>query len=124
MIQKEVASKVPENKEKGQVALGPVTVLVNYAETLEEAKQMYGEEAILSNAFANWKVTIQANIRGGLKRGETAEAMQTRLADSKMGVAATGSQVDIEAAFKAKFLSANPEEQKKMIAELRSDAKG
>ena len=68
-----IEASVPERKEGDkvvQVALaGQVTV--QYPETVAEALQVYGEEAILSNAFANWKVVLQANIRNGLKRGET-----------------------------------------------------
>jgi hypothetical protein len=85
---------------------------------------MYGEEAVLTNAFANWRVTLQANIRGGLKRGEGAEAITGRLANAKMGVAVTGSKMDAEAAFKAKFLAATPEGRKAMIEQLRKLAQG
>lgn len=118
-----VSALVPEKKDaQGKVLtpqLGPVSVEVPFAETLDEAKQMYGEEAVLTNAFANWRVTLQANIRGGLKRGESASTIQARLANAKMGVAVTGSKMDAEAAFKAKFLAATPEDRKKMIAQLR-----
>ena len=117
-----VSALVPEKKEGDKVVqkqLGPVSIEVPYAETLDEAKQMYGEEAILTNAFANWRVTLQANIRGALKRGEDAPTIQGRLGVAKMGVAVTGSKMDAEAAFKAKFLAATPEDRKKMLQQLR-----
>lgn len=118
-----VSALVPEKKgPDGKVAqkqLGPVSVEVNYAETLDEAKQMFGEEAILSNAFANWRVTLQANIRGALKRGEAPAEIQARLGAAKMGTAVMGGKMDAEAAFKAKFLAANPEERKRLLAQLR-----
>jgi 2-succinyl-5-enolpyruvyl-6-hydroxy-3-cyclohexene-1-carboxylate synthase len=123
-----VSALVPEKKDaQGKVTspqLGPVTVEVPFAETLKEAAEMYGEEAVLTNAFANWRVTLQANIRGGLKRGEGAEAITGRLANAKMGVAVTGSKMDAEAAFKAKFLAATPEGRKAMIEQLRKLAQG
>jgi len=114
----QVSAKVPENKEKGIAAM-EATVTVQCPEDLAEAEKAYGGDAVLSNAIANWKVTLQANIRGALKRGEAIESIATRLASAKMGVAQIGGQVDAEAAFKAKFLAATPEDRKKMIAQLR-----
>jgi len=123
-----VSALVPEKKDaQGKVVsaqLGPVTVEVPFAETMKEAGEMYGEEAVLTNAFANWRVTLQANIRGALKRGEGAEAIAARLSTAKMGVAVTGGKVDAEAAFKAKFLAATPEGRKAMIEQLRKLAQG
>ena len=31
------------------------SVMVNWADNIEEAVQMFGAEAILTNAFANWR---------------------------------------------------------------------
>lgn len=120
-----VTATVPEKKKDGKVVeaqLGPVSVTVPYASTLEEAKQLYGEEAVLTNAFANWRVTLQANIRGGLKRGETPEQIQSRLSTAKMGVAQQGVKVDPIQAFMAQFASATPEKQKQMLEELKKKA--
>ena len=118
-----VSALVPEKKDAQGVVvtkqLGPVTVEVNYGENAVESIKMFGDEALNSNAFANWRVTLQANIRGGLKRGVAPAEIIKNLADAKMGVAVTGTKVDAEAAFKAKFLAANPEERKKMIQQLR-----
>lgn len=118
-----VSALVPEKKDgQGKVVspqLGPVTVEVNFGENAVESIKMFGDEAMNTNAFANWRVTLQANIRGALKRGEPVAEIQRRLADAKMGVAVTGGKVDAEAAFKAKFLAATPDERKKMIQQLR-----
>jgi len=123
-----VSALVPEKKDaQGKVLnpqLGPVTVEVNYGENAVESTKMFGDEAMNTNAFANWRVTLQANIRGALKRGEAPEAIIARLADAKMGVAVTGGKVDAEAAFKAKFLAATPEGRKAMIDQLRQLAQG
>ena len=123
MKKEQVTANVPENKEKGIKAASAV-IEVNYAENVKEAVEMFGEDAVLSNAFANWRVTLQANIRSGLKRGETQEQIQARLADAKMGVAAQGAKIDPVQAYMAKFASATPEEQKKMLAELQKRASG
>lgn len=118
-----VEATVPANKEKGVKEM-KAAISVNYAETVAEALKMFGEEAVLSNAFANWRVTLQANIRGGLKRGETPEAIQKRLAEAKMGVAATGARVDPQTAFIAQFKSATPEKQAEMLKMLKNAAQG
>lgn len=98
------------------------SLTVNYAETIKEALEMYGEEAVLSNAFANWRVTLQANMRAGIKKGETQEQIQSRLGSAKMGVASTGAKVDPVQAYLAQFASATPEKQKEMLAELQKRA--
>ena len=74
MIQKEITAQVPEKKnaegELVQQALGPATIFVDYPETLQEAEEWAGGEAILSNAFANFRVNpIQSGIRAALKAG-------------------------------------------------------
>jgi hypothetical protein len=118
-----VSALVPEKKDAQGVVvtkqLGPVTVEVNYGESAVESIKLFGDEALNSNAFANWRVTLQANIRGSLKRGIPAAEIIKNLADAKMGVAVTGTKMDAEAAFKAKFLASNPEDRKKMIQQLR-----
>ena len=117
----QVSAKVPENKEKGQKELvGSVTVKV--PETIDEAKQMFGGEAVLSNAVANWVVTLQSNIRGGLKRGETPQALQARLGGAKMGVAAAKAAMDPKQAWLAAYQAATPAERKKMKADLLKEA--
>ena len=124
-MQKEVSAKVPEKKDdEGNVtqqALEAV-VFVDYADEINEAVERYGEEAILSNAFANWKVVLQAGIRNGLKAGLTQEQLQEKLGSSIMGVAATGGRVDAQTAFIAKFKMATPEGQAEMLDMLRAAA--
>jgi hypothetical protein len=118
----QVTAQVPANKKKGTPQLGPVTISVNTGKDLEEMKQLFGAEAIKSNAEANWTVTIQSAIRSALKRGEDPATIQARLADAKMGVAMKGVKVDPVQAYLNKFQSATPEEQKKMLAELQKRA--
>jgi len=119
-----ISALVPEKKDaQGNVTsaqLGPCTVEVDFGETAAESIQMFGDEAVNSNAFANYRVTVQANIRGALKRGEPISSIQARLAGAKMGVAIASGKMDAEAAFKAKFLAADEAGRKKMIADLRA----
>jgi len=128
MKKMQVSALVPEKKDASgkvtQKQLGPISVEVEYGETAAETIKMFGDEAVNTNAFSNWRVTLQANIRGALKRGESPATIQQRLGTAKMGVAVTGGKIDAESAFKAKFLAATPEERKKMIEALRSLAQG
>ena len=126
MVQKEIEAKVPakvnaEDPSKSTLEMSAV-IVVNYADSLDEALDMYGEEAVLTNAFANWRVTIQAGIRSALKSGLTAEQIQAKYADAKMGVAATGGRVDAQTAFIAKFKMATPEGQAAMLELLKEAA--
>lgn len=120
-VNQEVVATVPANKEKGTKEMS-AAVTVQYADTVKEAVEMFGEEALLTNAFANWRVTLQANIRSALKRGESPADIQARLGAAKMGVAQKGVKVDPVQAYLAKFQSATPEEQKAMLAELQKRA--
>lgn len=118
----QVTAQVPANKEKGTPQLGPVTIEVTTGKDLNEDIQMFGAEAIKSNADANWTVTIQSAIRSALKRGEDPATIQARLGSAKMGVAVKGVKIDPVQAYLNKFQSATPEEQKKMLAELQARA--
>ena len=121
MIQREVSAKVPIKEGRNEEELTAVA-FVNYAEDLDEALDMFGEEAILSNAWANWKVTLQSNIRSSLISGLNEAAVQEKLANAKMGAAQIGGRVDAQTAFIAKFKMATPEKQAEMLEMLREAA--
>lgn len=114
-----ITAIVPENKEKG-IEKQTATVTVQVPETVAEAVEMFGEEAVLSNGFANWRVTIQSNIRSALKKGEEAGSIAARLAGAKMGIATAGAKIDPVEAYVAMFHSSTPEKQKEMLANLKS----
>lgn len=121
-----VTAKVPAKAAKGDKPaipeLGPCTVIVNTGKDAAEMTQMFGGEAVKTNAEANWSVTLQSNIRNGLKKGEIPDQIALRLKDAKMGVAQKGVQVDAVQAYLAKFQSATPEEQQKMLSDLQKRA--
>jgi len=115
-----VTARVPAKDGKPEKT-GTVTVKV--PENLKEAEKVYGADAILSNAIANWRVTLQSAIRSALKRGESQQAIQARLGDAKMGVAITKSSTrDPKAAWLAAYQAATPEERKRMKEELLKEA--
>ena len=126
MIQKEVTAQVPEKKDSEGVVvqgkLGPATIIVDYPESYEEAVNWCTEEAMLSNGFANWRVLLQSGIRNALKAGHSADAIQEKFEKAVMGVAQVGGKVDVRAAYIARFRTATPEDQAKMLEELRESA--
>ena len=121
MKQMTIEATVPKNAEKGVKEMS-ASVAVNYGETTEESVQMFGDEAVNSNAFANWRVTIQSGIRSALKAGMSLEDIQNKFANAKMGVTIGGVKVDPQTAFIAKFKVATPEKQAEMLQMLRAAA--
>jgi len=120
MKQAEVSAKLPAKEGvKGREQDLSATVIVNYAETLKEASEMFGEEAVLSNAFANWRVTLQAGIRRSLDAGKTPDQIASDFAAAKMGVATGGARVDPLTASLAKFKLMDKAEQANYLKQLR-----
>ena len=121
-----VTAKVPAKKAVGDKPatpeLGPCTVIVGTGKDSAEMIQMFGSEAVKTNAEASWIITLQSNIRGGLKKGETPDQIALRLKDAKMGIAQKGTQIDPVQAYLAKFQGATPAEQQKMLADLKQRA--
>ena len=120
-----VAAKVPAKKdEEGNISTEEMTaqVIVQTAETVSEAEEAFGADAVLSNMNSNWKVTLQGNIRSSLRSGLTPEQIQDKLGTAVLGVAQIGARIDPQAAYIAKFSTASPEEQAKMIEQLRAVA--
>jgi len=94
------------------------SVTVQTGENAEEAITMFGGEQVLSNANANWRVTLQANVRRGLLAGKSQEELQGLLGSAKMGVA-TERISDPLAAAENKFNDMNTDEQKAFIKRLK-----
>ena len=117
-----VTAKVPANKENETPELGPTSITVNTGETAKEMIEMFGDEAVKTQAQGAWVVTLQGNIRSGLRKGETQEQMQARLGTAKMGISSKGATVDPTQAYQAQFLAATAEAQVKMIKDLQKRA--
>ena len=114
----QVTAKVPANKEKGTPEQS-ATIVVKASESAAEAIKMYGDETVNSNALSNWVVTLQGNIRSGLRRGEKPDQIAARLAAAKMGVVATGAKVDPKQAILAEYAAATPERKAEIKRELQ-----
>ena len=112
---KEVSAKSPKMERE-------TLAVVNYGTTIEESIEMFGADAVNSNAFANWRVTLQACIRRGHLAGKTDEDIQAELASAKMGVAVSGGSVDPIAASLAKFKLMDSDEQAEYLEQLRQAA--
>jgi hypothetical protein len=117
-----VPAKAATNDKPAVPELGPCTVIVNTGKDDKEMVQMFGGEAVKTNADANWTVTLQGNIRSGLRKGETPDQIAARLAPAKMGVAQKGVQIDPVQAYLAKFQGATPQEQQNMLNDLKKRA--
>ena len=125
MLKRQVTATVPARKDKDGKdipQIGPFTITIDDGETAKEQIEVFGDEAVKSNASSNWDVTIQSAMRTGMKKGETQEQLQARLGNVKMGVKVTGVKVDPVQAYLAQFASATPEKQKEMLADLQKRA--
>ena len=127
-VKRQVTATLPAKKDKeGKFIKGrekdlTATVTIEDGATAAEQIKMFGDEAVKTNAQSNWDVTVQAAIRRGLAAGKTQAQIATELATAKMGVKTVGAKVDPQQAFIAKFKSATPAEQAKMLAELKAAA--
>lgn len=112
---KEVSAKSPKLERE-------TVIVVNYGETVEESIEMFGADAVNSNALANWIVTLQAGIRRAHTAGKSDDEIQELLGSAKMGVAVSGGRIDPIQASLAKFKTMSPEEQAAYLEKLRDAA--
>ena len=112
---KEISARSPKLERE-------TVVLINFGETAEESIEMFGGEALNSNAFANYRVTVQAGIRRGHEANKTDEQIADEFADAKMGVALTGAAVDPIQASLLKFKTMTPEGQADYLEKLKAAA--
>lgn len=121
----QVTAKVPAKAAKDGKPAEPEkvgSITVKAPKTAKEAIEMYGDGPVVSNAIANWTVTLQSTIRSGLRRGESPAQLQARLGSVKMGQAATKAAIDPKQAWLAAYQAATPAERKKMKADLLKQA--
>ena len=112
---KEVSAKSPKLDRE-------TVIMVNYGESVEESTEMFGGDAVNSNALANWIVTLQAGIRRAHSAGKTDDEIQELLGSSKMGVATSGGRVDPIQASLAKFKTMNEDERTAFLEKLKMAA--
>lgn len=96
---------------------------VQMPESLEEARQVATDAAILDNAIANYKVVIQAAMRRLKLQGKTNQEIQDYVSQMKMGVSGPKVAVDPFQAAAARFAMMTPEEQAAYIAQLKGMTK-
>ncbi len=113
-----VSAKAP--REDGTSMEGVATV--PWGEIPEETVEMYGGEAVDSNALASATVTIQGGIRRMLRAGKTPEEIQTTFGDWKLGVAIARVS-DPTAAIMAKWPSMSEEERAEFLQKLKKSEK-
>ena len=121
----EVTAKVPAKKAVGDSPATlekSATIFVNSGETAAEQIKLFGDEAVKTNADANWVVTLQAAVRRGLATGKTQEQIQAELADAKMGIKTTVGRVDPIQASLAVFKTMTPKERQQYLADLKAAA--
>lgn len=125
MEKKEVKFSLPaSNKANTTGADLEGLAYVNYGETVEESVEMFGGDAVNSNAFANWRVTLQAAGRRLLAAGKSQEEIQAAMENAKMGVAMEKQSVDPITAAMMKFKTMTPEEQSEFLEKLKAAAAG
>ena len=112
---KDVSAKSPKLERE-------TVIMVNYGENVDESVEMFGADAVNSNALANWIVTLQAGIRRAHSAGKTDDEIQDLLGSAKMGIAVSGGRVDPIQASLAKFKTMSGDEQADYLEKLRASA--
>ena len=64
---------------------GEWEVTITLPESIDEAREIYGDDGVLTLFNAGLKVKLQAIARNGFKRGETREAVEAAMAEYKPG---------------------------------------
>jgi len=114
-----VSAKDP-GMEKGKKVREPssATIELQTGETAKESIEMFGDEPVLSNANANWVVTIQGGIRRMLAAGKSQAEIQKEIGSSKMGVSRART-ADPQAAIKKQWATWSPEQRAAFIKEMK-----
>ena len=125
MIDLKIDAKLPKSEKDNRPEDRVAQLTVQFPDVdkdpdaaLQEAVKAFGAKAILSNAKANWVITLQGNMRSRLKKGQDAATIQAELGASKMGVAAAKVAADPKANAIAFMKTLTPEQRKAFIQEL------
>ena len=107
-----VSAKDP-GMEKGKKVREPSSDTIEHqtGETAKESIEMFGDEPVLSNANANWVVTM-------LAAGKSQAEIQKEIGSSKMGVSRART-ADPQAAIKKQWATWSPEQRAAFIKEMK-----
>ena len=94
-----------------------VSAEVNLGGDLEEAIVLFGKEIVFNAYLASAVIRARAAIVGLAVAGKTAEEIQAKMGEWKLGATRVTGEVSLGALLK-KFEKLNPEKQKELIAKL------
>jgi len=94
-----------------------VTAEVNLGANLEEAKALFGEDAVYSVYLANAVIKAQAAMRGYAVKEKTLEEIKEAMATWKLGQARITGEAGLSSLLK-KFEKMPADKQKELIAKL------
>ena len=83
MLKLDVNTKVPAKDGNPEMVFNGSK---DFPETAAEAIQLYGDTPVRDNAWANFKVRIQSNVRSWLRAGKSNEEIQTLVDGLVMGM--------------------------------------
>lgn len=106
-----VTAKAPKVDKTGEAT-------VTVGETAKESIELFGDEAVNSNALANATVTVQSGVRRMLTAGKSAEEIQDAFSNWKLGVAIVR-VADPTAAIMAKWPTMSKEERAEFLSKLK-----
>jgi hypothetical protein len=98
------------------------TIQCDFGGSLKTAVEKFGEEVVYSNFVRSAVITAQAAMRRFLEDGKAQEEILAKMAGWRPGVPLER-VVDPVASFMARFTAASPEEQEKLLADLRAKQK-
>lgn len=109
-------------KASGEEGAPSAVVSINTGGTAKEAIEMFGDDAVISNANANWTVTVQAGMRRLLKAGKKQDEVQAAFEGAKMGIALARVS-DPTGAILAKWPTMNEQERTEFLKKLKGSEK-
>jgi len=124
----DVTGKLPKSEKKGRKEDKSVTVPVLFPDfeadakvALIEAVKVFGEKAILSNAWSSFVIDVQNAVRNRLAKGQAEAEIKAALKDIKMGVALPrAAAVPTKDKLIAYAMTLTPQERAALIASIQA----
>lgn len=98
-----------------------LTVSYNYGDTLAEATELFGEEAVYSLYAAKADIWVQDFARARMKAGDSLEAVQAKLDARKIGVV-TRTKKDPVGTFLTNFAKMSTEQKAALLEQMKAAA--